>query len=187
MQPKHPHDWEQIHNHIRQQLGALFAIDDTRGFELFVLLQRTARLARALDSQPDDGIELSGPRWQVLLRLFIDGQAGECAGLTPTDISRSQRVSKNAISALLRGLESQGLIQRALDPADLRAFRIQLTDAGRDYVLANAPQRFAAIDRLLDGLEPAEQDQLIALLIKLQRSLTDRVHVPAPESALDEE
>ena len=54
-------------------------------------------------------------------------------------------------------------------------------------MLANAPRRFAAIDRLLDGLEPAEQDQLIALLTKLQHSLIDRVHVPAPESALDEE
>lgn len=186
MQPKQPHDWDQIHNHIRQQLSALFAVEDTRGFELFILLQRAARLARALDSQPEDGIELSGPRWQVLLRLFIEGQAGGCTGLTPTDISRSQRVSKNTISALLRGLESQGLIQRTLDPADLRAFRIQLTDAGRDYVRANAPRRFAAIDRLLDGLTPAEQDQLIALLTKLQHSLINRVHVP-PQTALDEE
>jgi len=187
MQSKHPHDWEQIHNHIRQQLGELFAIRDTRGLELFILLQRSAHLARAIDNQPDDGIELSGPRWQVLLRLYIEGQAGNCAGLTPTAISRSQRVSKNAVSALLRGLEGQGLIRRALDPADLRAFRIQLTDAGRDYVLANAPRRFAAIDNLLDGLEPAEQDQLIALLTKLQRSLIDRVHVSARENALDEE
>ncbi|TLM99542.1 winged helix-turn-helix transcriptional regulator [bacterium] len=187
MHSKNPQDWEKIHGHIRQQMSEIFAIEDTRALELFILLQRSAHLSRMLDNQLEADIELSGPRWQLLLRLLVEEKTGNCTGVTPTGLSHSQRVSKNTISALLRGLESQGLIQRALDPADLRAFRIQLTPAGRDYLLANAPRRFAAVDQMLSGLDPAEQDQLITLLNKLQRSFMQQIHLPAPEPALEEE
>jgi DNA-binding MarR family transcriptional regulator len=187
MHSKNPPDWDQIHSHIRDQMRAVFNMDDTRGLELFILLQRSAHLSRLLDTQIEDDLELSGPRWQILLRLLIDEKGGNCTGLNPTNLSHSQRVSKNTISALLRGLETQGLIQRAIDPADLRAFRIQLTPAGREYVLANAPRRFERVDHILSGLSVDEQEQLIALLTKLQRAILDQIKVPAPLQALSEE
>ncbi len=187
MHHANPQDWEQIHSHIRDQMRAVFNVDDTRGLELFILLQRSAHLSRLLDTQIEDDLELSGPRWQILMRLLIDEKGGNCTGLNPTNLSHSQRVSKNTISALLRGLETQGLIQRAIDPADLRAFRIQLTPAGREYVIANAPRRFEKVDSLLRGLSIEEQEQLITLLTKLQRAIIAQIQVPAPKAALTEE
>jgi DNA-binding MarR family transcriptional regulator len=179
MSPHPGSERDSVRSQILDHLKVLFDVEDTSGIELFIMLQRVAHLSRLIDDQPSGDMELSGPRWRLLLRLLIDEELGNTAGLTPTDLSRSQRVSKNTISALLRGLEAQGLIQRALDSADLRAFRIQLTEAGRDYLRNTTPRRVEGIDRLLSGLAPYERQQLTVLLEKLQRSLLDRYHCSA--------
>jgi DNA-binding MarR family transcriptional regulator len=106
-----------------------------------------------------------------MMRLLVEEEMGNPEGVTPTVLSHFQRVSKNTVSALLRGLEEQGLIQRDLDPADLRVFRIQLTNAGRELVLKTTPRRIEWINELLGGLEPEERVQLAALLEKLSRTL----------------
>ena len=142
------------------------------------MLQRAAHLSMLLDTQLDDDRELSAPRWRLLLRLLIEEALGNSAGISPTVLSRSQRVSKNTISALLRGLEAQGLIQRTLDAADRRAFRIQLTQDGRDYLHSTAPRRIEGLNRLPSALTPQEREQLTLLLEKLQRSLAEQCHHP---------
>ncbi|MHB8111947.1 MAG: MarR family winged helix-turn-helix transcriptional regulator [Bellilinea sp.] len=165
---------DKIRAHIQNHLKKMFAIEDTSGIDLFVMLQRTAHLIRLLDSQSAENMEISGPRWRLLMRLLIDEEMGNSAGLTPTAISQSQHVSKNTISALLRGLEAQGLIQRTLVSTDLRAFRIQLTQAGKDYLRNTAPARISNLNRLLSGLDLQEQEQLMLLLEKLQGLLLEQ-------------
>jgi DNA-binding MarR family transcriptional regulator len=169
-------DRDQVRTYIHDHLKALFNIEDSSGIELFVMLQRVAHLSRLLDAQPNGDMGLSGPRWRLLLRLFIEEELGNRVGLTPTVLSHSQRVSKNTISALLRRLEAQGLIQRALDASDLRAFRIQLTQAGRDYLHNTTPRRLEGLNSLLSGLDLREREQLTLLLDKLQRSLLAQYH-----------
>ena len=169
-------EWDQISGHIREQVRLLFGIQDSSGMEFFFLLQSVAHLSRLFDTRPGDERELSGPRWRLLLRLLMEEHRGNNAGCTPTDLSQSQRVGKNTISALLRGLEAQGLIQRNLDSADLRTFRIQLTQAGHDYLRDAAPARMETLNRILAGLEVEEQARLTVLLEKLQRSLLAQCH-----------
>jgi len=174
MNPNHHHqDWEPIRTRIHDHIKTHFGIDDTSGLELFVLLQRTAHMIRQFDTQLNEETEVSGPRWRLLLGLYIDEKMGNSDGLTPTAISHAQRVSKNTISVLLRGLEAQGLVQRTLDTADLRTFRIQLTPAGRAYLDETVPNRMNNLNHLLSGFEPEEQAQLTALLAKLQRALQE--------------
>lgn len=177
---------DQVRTQIHEHLKTLFNIEDSSGIELFVMLQRAAHLSTLLDTQLGDDRELSAPRWRLLLRLLIEEELGNRAGISPTVLSQSQRVSKNTISALLRGLEAQGLIQRTLDATDLRAFRIQLTQAGRDYLHGTAPRRIEGHNRLLSGLDPQEREQLAVLLEKLLRSLIKQCHHPQedPETAL---
>jgi DNA-binding MarR family transcriptional regulator len=164
-------EWDQIRKHIREQVLMLFGIEESSGMELFFLLQSVAHLSRMLDSKLGDDKELSGPRWRLLLRLLIEEHRGHSAGCTPTELSQSQFVGKNTISALLRGLEGQGLIQRTLDAADLRTFRIQLTQSGRDYLRGAAPARVENLNRLFSGLDREEQARFTALLERLRRSL----------------
>ncbi len=154
----------------------LFAMDDTLLLDLLIKIQRSAQLCDMLDYTITDGIELSGPRWRLMSRLYIDEQLDNKDGTTPTVLSLSQRVSKNTISSLLRSLEEQELIQRNLDPVDRRVFRIQLTDKGRSLILKSAPYRVAALNTMFSGLSKNEKENLLALLDKLHQSLINQVH-----------
>jgi DNA-binding MarR family transcriptional regulator len=171
MDPKCEHDHDQRRRRLLAMARDLFQIEDTSGIELIGLLHRTAHISELLDAQLSDELALSGPRWRLLLRLFGEEQMGNREGVTPTVLSQHQRVSKNTISALLRGLEEQGLIQRNLDSSDLRVFRIQLTDAGRELIKTTAPKRMEGLNQLLAGFSKEETRQLIALLEKLQANL----------------
>jgi len=169
-------DHQKVHEEIRLKLMELFAMDDTLLLDLLIKIQRSAQLCDMLDYTITDGIELSGPRWRLMSRLYIDEQLDNKDGTTPTVLSLSQRVSKNTISSLLRSLEEQELIQRNLDPVDRRVFRIQLTDKGRSLILKSAPYRVAALNTMFSGLSKNEKENLLALLDKLHQSLINQVH-----------
>ena len=174
---------------VRAWLEALIgrADIDTTGLELAGLVRMTANLYdEAVVVQHPRAGGISGPRWALLGRLFAEEVRGNREGLSPTHLSRWQKVSKNTISALLRGLEEQGLIVRAVDPADRRGFRIRLTDAGRELVRSTAPDHLAYLNSLVTDLTPEERAQLLELLGKLCRSLAARVPrlcVPCPQEA----
>jgi DNA-binding MarR family transcriptional regulator len=179
MEPIQGQDCEVTRSNINQQIRKLFNIEDARGLEMFITLHRVAHLSEAfeaLENQSDEEKELSGPRMRLMIRLLAEEKMGNKDGLTPTVLSHFQRVSKNTISALLRGLEEQGYICRTLDSTDLRVFRIQLTDAGREMVLKMAPRRIARLNELLAGMDPDELNQLEYLLEKFHQLLVDYIH-----------
>jgi DNA-binding MarR family transcriptional regulator len=109
----------------------------------------------------------------VLMRLLWEEHSGNCAGLTPTGLSHNQHVSRNTVSALLRGLEDQGLIVRKLDPDDRRVFRIALTETGRRIAQDMAPRNVDHLNSLISQLSQSDQSHLIILLSKLYQSLLD--------------
>ena len=173
---------QRIREHLHRQMRQLSGLDDVSGIELFTLLRVAANLGEAVESRLTPDSTLTGPRFALLLRLYVEEQMGSAGGLTPTHLSHAQNVSKNTISSLLRGLEEQGWIARALDPLDYRLFRIQLTAAGRELVLATAPSRLAALGQLASGLTQEERHLLVTLLEKLCRSLVCHMG-HGPESA----
>lgn len=168
-------DHKKFDEQLRQKLMVVFGLEESTAFELFGKIQRVAQLCEILDYTQGDEIELSGPRWRIMLRLLMDEQFGNTEGLTPTMLSHSQRVSKNTISALLRGLEEQELIKRDLDTNDLRVFRIQLTERGRDLIHKSAPDRIESLNRMFSSLTKDEKTRLLDLLEKLHQSLMTQV------------
>jgi DNA-binding MarR family transcriptional regulator len=162
--------------HLRQHMRQLAGLEDTSGIELFGLMRMLMNLCEAIETQHLGESDLSGPRWALLMRLFAEERHGRDEGICPSSLSRFQRVSRNTISALLRGLEEQGLVQRALDARDRRRFRIQLTAQGRELVEASAPQRIQYLNHMVSGLSTSERQQLIELLTKLHRSLVEASH-----------
>jgi len=146
---------------------------DLAGMELLCRVSRAANTYDTILNRMVRASDLSGPRWRLLVRLRSDEMRHGPCGLSPTYLSKCQDVSKNTISSLLRGLEEQGLVERALDPSDLRAFRIRLSSAGRAIVRGSAAQRFQELNELLAGLTAAERSELIELLDKLYRSLVE--------------
>ena len=167
---------------IARELGV--AEVDTTGMELARLVRTVANLYRVILDESLQESEVSGPRWGLLMRLRREEIHGNLNGCTPTHLSRCQSVSKNTISALVRGLEEQGLIERTLDPEDRRGFRIRLSEAGRRLIADTAPLHLRYLNELASGLAPDEQIQLTELLQKLYRVLAEHAGNPSEASPL---
>lgn len=91
-------------------------------------------------------------------------------GITNSELAKALRLSHTATVRLVDKLESQGLVE-ARDGKDLRATYLYLTAAGKKSVQPALTARCVAVDGYLDGLAPAEEKQLTALLEKLIRPL----------------
>jgi DNA-binding MarR family transcriptional regulator len=160
---------QRIHAHLYQLTGT----KDLKGAEIAALIRRIANAYEMTRDRFMPECELSAPRLGLLMRLEAEERRGNSQGITPTALSHNQDVSRNTISALLNGLEEQGLIERKLDPLDRRGFRIRITDKGRKTVIEYTPRLVDFHKRLAGTLTPAEQTQLIDLLIRLYAGITD--------------
>lgn len=159
---------------LRESLGDLLTGIELTGFEVVRLMRAIGNQYAQEAAVTRDGTSISGPRWLLLLRLYVEEARGEPLGLQPGYLSRCEAVSKNTISVLLRGLEDQGWVERTLDLEDRRGFRIRLTSAGRKLVRTIAPSRLAHLNTLVEGLSIGERAELIRLLSKLHRSFAAR-------------
>lgn len=145
--------------------------EDARGVELAAMIRALSGLYETLSTQELTGGELSGARLGVLVRLLAEMRRGNVQGVSPTYLSHCLHVSKNTVSALLRRLEDQGLIERVLDTADRRRFLIRLTPAGEHLVTEIAPRHIELLNAPLADFTPDERAQLLALLEKLGHAL----------------
>ena len=94
----------------------------------------------------------------VLVPLFAGGELrlGEIAGMA--------RLSKQAITTLVKDCERAGLVERRRDPDDGRAFRVRLTGRGRTFQ-AVAEQVMAELDaRVIEVLGTRKRNALIEAL-----------------------
>ena len=149
---------------------------DLQGLELGGLIRVVANYYNSAITQKTEAGELSGPRMGILLRLLAVEESGQTQGLNPTELSHFQNVKKNTISSLIRGLEEDGFIERALDPDDKRAVKIRISQKGKDLVKSTGPKRLKLMNDLSSGLSPEEKSQLIQLLEKLRKSIHDNAN-----------
>lgn len=85
------------------------------------------------------------------------------------DLAQREGVSAPSITRLVAELETQGLVERAVDPGDGRAFLIKATPSGLEIIRSAGSARAAIIAELLDGLDPADYETVIAALPSLER------------------
>lgn len=114
---------------------------------------------------------LSYAKYRLLMGLFFNEKLEDRHQMNPSEISEQQGTSRNTISALIRDLEEDGLLERALDPHDRRKFNIGLTDKGRELVHDHVSNHFRTVASCFDVLEQSEQETLSRLLVKLSTSV----------------
>src|SRR5215468_3832060 len=73
--------------------------------------------------------------WARLQLLGAIGRAGHSA--TPTMLAGSESMRSSNLAAMLRDLESEGLIVRAPDADDRRKVRVRLTPLGKKVLQEN--------------------------------------------------
>ena len=110
--------------------------------------------------------ELSQGRFMVLV-LLDRHERGE--GVSPSEIAEQLGVTRATVTGLLDGLEKEALISRQTHPEDRRAFCIELTPKGRQFLATLLPGHYRRIAGLMAHLNPAEQKQLVKLLSKVAR------------------
>ncbi len=161
-------------------------ITETHGVDVLRMISMLANAYDVIVQAHMRAENLSAPRWRLLLHLYAAELRGETT-ISPTQLSRFQNVTKNTISALLRSLEEDGLIERELDRHDRRQFHIRLSSAGRDLLRSSTPGHVAYLNHLLSDLAPAEIDQLRALLEKLHGSLVHHGDLPNTYGTVEKE
>ena len=70
-------------------------------------------------------------------------------------------VNRTVMVGIVDELEAAGLVERRRNPADRRAYALQLTDRGREVVVQARPVIEAAEERLLARLSEREQRRLL--------------------------
>lgn len=122
------------------------------------LITNSSRLTRLVSSLTTDKL----PRpWTRALSLLE-----EYGALRVSELARLDSSSQPTATALLKQLGEAGLVRRQRDPEDSRAVRVEMTDAGRDW-LARARDNVGAL--LASHLRDPDVEQIQ----HLSRSLHD--------------
>lgn len=145
---------------------------DPRALRLMDEMIHVSRAIYHVGGQSLDEAGLSFAQYRVLMHLFFAEGMGDQSELNPSEISMRQGVSRNTMSALIRNLEEEGLVERRLDAEDRRRFNISLTPAGRELVSQYARQHLEATGHCFSALTNEEQETLFQLLTKVGQHVT---------------
>jgi DNA-binding MarR family transcriptional regulator len=93
-----------------------------------------------------------------------------------SSISDELGVTRRNVTALVDGLEEEGLVRRRPHPTDRRATVIELTGKGREKVDGMYDEHRAAVAEVFEGLSDDERRELIRLLSTVRAALREREH-----------
>jgi DNA-binding MarR family transcriptional regulator len=88
-------------------------------------------------------------------------------GLRMSELAARARLSKQAMTTLVRSVEAAGLVVREPDPTDRRAALVRLTDRGRAFRPVAERVLREVDDRLRTSLDDAELDRFAHALRKV--------------------
>jgi DNA-binding MarR family transcriptional regulator len=107
-------------------------------------------------------------RWGVSLAQFdVIAQVGADEGMTQGQLAERLLTTQGNACQLLQGLERRGLIERR---AHGRSKQLFLSPKGKRLFNTVVPDHEAWLPERFAALTPAEQEQLLRLLRKLERS-----------------
>ena len=88
-----------------------------------------------------------------------------------TDLAACANLDTSTVSRHVAQLHRAGLIERAPDPDDRRALRVQVSSKGRGQLDHALRARLAVLERTLDSWQPGDVRELDRLLTRFVRDL----------------
>ncbi len=110
---------------------------------------------------------LSGAQYNL---LNIVAEADE--GLSQRELSDRLVVDRSNITGLIDRMETAGWVQRRDHPDDRRAYRVQLTPAGRALWREVTPHYLAVVEQVTRGITQRRQNEIVATLRQLEKAAT---------------
>jgi DNA-binding MarR family transcriptional regulator len=132
---------------------------------------RLGLLSRALETAVEPVFTRHGLRLGEFDVLAALRRAGPPYTLIPSQLAAALMMSRAGMTNRLDRLEAAGLVQRSLDPADRRSFRITLTEKGRQVVDATLSEHAANLARLASHLTPQDATTLSRILRTMLNAL----------------
>jgi len=123
--------------------------------------------AEATSALSEAGLGLGGMHFGALSVIDAAGP------ISQQELGEYVKKDRTTIVALVDDLEHEGLVERRRNPADRRAYALELTDEGRDWLAAAGPALTEAEDRLLLDLDDDERAQLVDTLQRVLFSVGD--------------
>ncbi|MFC4118703.1 MarR family winged helix-turn-helix transcriptional regulator [Nonomuraea zeae] len=128
---------------------------------------RLAQVMRLLEPRVDQVFTKRGLRQGEFDVLAALRRAGPPYTLIPSELSAVLMMSRAGMTNRLDRLEAAGLVERSLDPADRRSFRVRLTDEGLRIIDETLTEHAANLARLAAPLGPEDAETLAGILRRL--------------------
>lgn len=142
--------------------------DDHEALRVWLrLLTCTNIVESRLRNQLRTGFDSTLPRFDLMAQLDRNPD-----GLKMRELSRRLMVTGGNVTGLTDKLVEEGLVERRDDPRDRRAYSVHLTPAGKRAFRDMAQSHESWVIELFSGLDHAEKMQLLELLNRLKRHLT---------------
>jgi DNA-binding MarR family transcriptional regulator len=139
--------------------------DDHRALRLWLRLLTCSQLIeRHVRSRLRGRFGITLPRFDLMSQLERHPK-----GLKMNELSRRMMVTGGNVTGIVDQLVKEGLVQRVVEPADRRAFRVRLTRAGDKAFAEMARAHEEWVVQLLAGLGRRDSDALMQLLARLKQ------------------
>ncbi len=148
----------------------LYGMSDNLG----QMLSDVSRLLRRAFDERARGIGVTRPQWQVLTIL------GRHEGINQGGLAELLEVEPITLCRMVDRLQEAGLVERRPDPSDRRAWRLFLSEKANALLAELRPFALGLFDESMNGLTPAERDQLLEMLGRIRANLSRRT---SPELA----
>jgi DNA-binding MarR family transcriptional regulator len=141
---------------------------------LGLLIHDVGRLMRRIADQRAQAIGLTSAQWRVLAYL------ARVEGSNQSALADLMDMEPITLSRHLDRMEADGLTERRRDPADRRAHRLYLTDAGRKLISAFRTATADVMSGALEGVSEREIESITDILFRMRGNLTGKQGSEAP-------
>ena len=111
-----------------------------------------------------EGVDLTSVQFAALNTL------GKSEDLDQATVAKRIAYDRATIGGVIKRLEQKGLVTRTPDDEDRRAFKLNLTEQGKDQLAALQPVVLALQNDILSELSGAEKAMLLELMMKAVKS-----------------
>ena len=131
----------------------------------FEIAETAHAMRRAFDRRATS-LGVTRAQWKVLFRLT------RFPGLRQVELAEMLDVEPITLSRILDRLEEAGLVERAPDPADRRAWRLQVTEKAKPLVTKLQALGTDLVDEAFEGVAQSELERVRNVLAHVRENLT---------------
>jgi len=136
-------------------------LDEKLSLKLFVVLTRALDAVRKSIEKEIRSYGLNPTEFAVLELLYNKGEQ------SAQKIGEKVLIASSSITYVVDKLEKKDLILRTHYSEDRRIINVSITDAGRKMMDEIFPEHTKGVQRILEGLDTVEKEEMISQLKKL--------------------